>query len=91
MKSQNESIDMIVKKLKKLRLGLGLSQYDFAKALNVDDRTYQRWEYGERTPKLTFPQTERLIILLEQNGFDFKEFLTTNDLSPKPEREKIPT
>ncbi len=37
-------------KLKEIRKAMGLSQKDMANKLGVSFRTYQNWEYGERTP-----------------------------------------
>ncbi len=37
-------------KLKEIRKALGLSQKEMAGKLGISFRTYQNWEYGERTP-----------------------------------------
>lgn len=39
--------------LLKLRKGMGLSQEELAKRLNLGTHTYQRYEYGEREPGLS--------------------------------------
>lgn len=37
-------------RLKQLRTERGLSQKDLAKKIEISDRNYQRYEYGEREP-----------------------------------------
>ena len=39
---------MTSEQLKALRIKLGYSQQKMARKLDVNIRTYQRWEYGER-------------------------------------------
>lgn len=37
-------------RLKQLRIEKGLSQKDLAQKIEISDRNYQRYEYGEREP-----------------------------------------
>lgn len=39
-------------KLKELRISKGLSQHFIAKQLNINDRSYQNYEYGKREPNI---------------------------------------
>lgn len=39
-------------KLKELRVSQGLSQHFIAKKLDINDRSYQNYEYGKREPNI---------------------------------------
>ncbi len=39
-------------KLKELRVSKGLSQHFMAEQLNINDRSYQNYEYGKREPNI---------------------------------------
>lgn len=51
--------------LVRMRKGLGLTQEDVAKALDVTTRTIINWENGHHEPRLTLRQTKALCRLLQ--------------------------
>ena len=54
----------IAQNIRAARLAAGLTQYRVALALNVKERTYQRWESGEALPQDLIPTLRRLADVL---------------------------
>lgn len=63
-KEQNESQDF-PKRLKRLRMNLGLTPKDVAKQLGVSVTAYRNWELGNRTPKVS--TVEKLASILDSS------------------------
>ena len=53
---------------KQARLALGLSQSEFAAAINASKRTIEKWEQGERTPNLLVLKQIRVMLWFHSNG-----------------------
>ncbi len=61
-------------KLRELRTAKGLSQHAIAQQLQINDRSYQNYEYGTREPNI-----ETLILLSSILSVSLDELLCRND------------
>ncbi len=61
-------------KLKELRMSKGLSQHFMAEQININDRSYQNYEYGKREPNI-----ETLIQLSAILDVSLDDLLCRND------------
>ena len=61
-------------KLRQLRIAKGLSQHSIAQKLQINDRSYQNYEYGTREPNI-----ETLILLSAIFQVSLDELLCRND------------
>lgn len=62
------------KKLKKLRISRGFTQHFLAKQLNINDCSYQNYEYGKRKPDI-----KTLILLSAILNVSLDELLCRED------------
>ena len=61
-------------KLKELRISKGLTQHFLADQLQINDRSYQNYEYGKREPDI-----KSLILLSSILNVSLDELLCRND------------
>jgi len=56
--------------IRKLRLALGLHQYEFCKEVGVEPGTISNWEMGRRFPKLPF--IRKMVEIAKKNKVKMK-------------------
>lgn len=69
-------------KLKELRVSKGLSQHFMAEQLNINDRSYQNYEYGKREPNIeTLIRLSAILDVSLDNLLCRNDFLQTHEVS----------
>lgn len=69
-------------KLKELRVSKGLSQHFMAEQLNINDRSYQNYEYGKREPNIeTLIRLSAILDVSLDNLLCRNDFLQSHEVS----------